>query len=59
MSERPTNAERVRDRWRAIREAPHRELDRQLDQALEVDDDRDRNRAEPEQLAGEEGGAAA
>lgn len=39
---RLTNADRVRARHLRILEAPHRELDRQLDQAVRLDDERDR-----------------
>jgi hypothetical protein len=53
LSRRPTTTDRVRAKQCAIAEAPHRELDKQLDQAVEVDDDRDRReRDDPEQLAG-------
>lgn len=56
---RPTTADRVRARHSRILEAPHRELDRELDLALQVDDDRERSRHQLEQPADEEEDAAA
>jgi hypothetical protein len=55
VSKRPTTRGRVRERWEAIREAPHRQLDGEFDRALKLDDERDvALRDEPEQLASEE-----